>query len=65
VRVIAAGDHFLEMTILCLDDRVGRVSLQPMLTRPTQLLARHCLHSLTALFAGIALWVSSTTALSN
>jgi hypothetical protein len=38
------------VTILRLDDLVGRVSLQPMVTRPTQLFARHRFHSLTALF---------------
>ena len=50
VRVIAVCDHFSEMTILCLDDHVSRVSLQPMVTRPTQLLARHRFHWLTAFF---------------
>jgi hypothetical protein len=38
------------MAILCLDDRVGGVSLQPMITRPTQLFACHGFHSLIAFF---------------
>src|SRR5262249_21161543 len=50
VRVIAARDHLSEMTILGLDDRVSRLALQPMVTRPTQLLACHRLHELTAFF---------------
>src|SRR3954451_20535831 len=44
VRVVAACDHVSQMTILRLDDRISRVSLQPMVTRPTQLLTRHRLH---------------------
>src|SRR6202040_1806689 len=44
VRVIAARDHISEMTILCLDDRVSRVSLQLTVTRPTQLFACHRFH---------------------
>src|SRR5690348_14170960 len=54
VRVIAAGDHLSEMTILCLDDPVSRVSLQPIVTRTTELLTCHRLHSLTAFFTTCA-----------
>jgi hypothetical protein len=36
------------MTILGLDDRISRVSLQPMVTRATELLACHRFHLLTA-----------------
>jgi hypothetical protein len=39
------------MAILCLDDRVSRVSLQPIVTRPTQLFARHRFHWLATFFA--------------
>jgi hypothetical protein len=50
VRVIATCNHIFQMTILCLDDRVSRVSLQPIVTRPTHLLTCHRLHELTAFF---------------
>src|SRR5437762_936148 len=44
VRVIAGGDDLLEVMVLRLDDSVSGFALQPKLTRPTQLVARHRLH---------------------
>src|SRR5271154_1000553 len=44
VRDVTSGDDVLQVSILGLDDFVGRLPMEFEITRSAQLLAGHCLH---------------------
>ena len=54
VRGVTTGDHLLEMPILGLDDLIGGLTLVLVVAWPTELLACHRFHQLTAFFTSFA-----------
>jgi hypothetical protein len=70
VRGLTTGDHLLEMPVLGLDDLVCGLTLVLVIAWPTELLACHRFHQLTAFFTSfcdlgrwLALVVPSVSAL--
>jgi hypothetical protein len=59
VRGVTIGDHLLEMPVLGLDDLVGGLTLVLVVAWPTELLACHRFHQLTAFFTSFAILISS------
>jgi hypothetical protein len=61
VRGVTTGDHLLQMPVLGLDDVVGGLTLVLVVAWPTELLACHRFHRLTAFFMSIAVLISSVS----
>jgi len=59
VRIVTGRDHVFEVTILRLNDLVGPIAAELVITGAAQLLARHGLHWLTAPFASFVISASS------
>jgi hypothetical protein len=45
MRLVATRDRFLQVAVLRFDDLISGISVKLEVTRPSQLSARHCLHT--------------------
>jgi hypothetical protein len=57
VRGVTTCDHLLEMPVLGIDDVVGGLTLVLVVAWPTELLASHRFHQLTAFYTSFAILI--------